>query len=183
MSFSLGPIDAAALLGVWIWALWSPATRTARTIAALITITTGYVLLSALPGVVGSVIARAGWLGAAFSLLMLHSDWFLNTSAKDAEFDDALWETQQLLTMAARKRLAGEIDRNAFAREVSDAVPAFERLEPPDKEWAALLEDTVAELRTWLAAQEGVSDEPPLRISELRDRHLRLRNSRESFWR
>lgn len=179
MTAAVGWLEVVVLLGVWAWALWSPVMRSGRTVATLIGVTIAYLLLSTVPGV-PVVVIRVVLLCAVVALLLLRSSRFLLRTAEDLAFDRSYTSAQRRLTDLSRLRLSGEIDRAAFADGVARTVPEFANLVAPDEEWASLLRDTVAELRAWLAA--GGADlnvsEPELHVSQLRERHARIRSAR-----
>lgn len=185
MSAPLGVLDLGVLAVIWAWGLWGRATRSARTIAFLLAMTIGYLVLAAIPGQI-PIVLRVALLTGGVAVLLFRSEWFMTIADADLEFDRSFWRAQQLLTKLAQQRLAGTIDRTGFANGVARVIPEFEQLSPPDEEWERLLGDTVDHLRGWVAAHMADPDsvtEDDLRVSALRARHLQIRAARTRFWR
>lgn len=178
------PLQAIALVGLWVWALWSPDMRSLRTIVLLCATTVTFVGFAMGPGPI-FVVLRVALLSSVVLTLLLRPDLFFTRSPHDLAFDLAYSRVQQTLSDLARQRLAGTVDRQQFASGIATAVADLKRLDPPDAGWVEIHRATIADLEQWLALGGGnpTVREPELHISAIQAEHHMLRERRRRGWR
>jgi hypothetical protein len=178
------PLQAIALVGLWVWALWSLDMRSVRTVAVLSVTTVVFLSLAMVSGPI-FVILRVALLCAVVLTFLFRGDLFFTRSPGDRAFDLAYSRVQHALSDLARQRLAGTVDRRRFAHGIDAAVVDLKRLDPPDAEWEEIHRETIVDLERWLAMGGGdpTVPEPELHISDLQTRHRRLRERRRRGWR
>jgi hypothetical protein len=152
----LTPLDAILIAGLWIWALWGRLLRSGRTLALLAITTALYVLISSELTLLLSVGLRVAVLASAIWILLFRSEHFAVIPAKVFRFDEAFRAELQEVARAARGQEAGRLEPTAVQEQLNAVAKRLRQLDPPDAEWSALRDQTVAYLMQHGRLMEGL---------------------------
>jgi hypothetical protein len=180
-------VDLSVLATLWLWALWGPAMRSARTVGVL-GLTTAAYAGTALIDPIFSIVARGLVLAACVYLLLFQSRWFLSMQPEEWEFDRAFHDLRRQLGEIGRKRTRGEMSPEEYVMGVERLIPQFEELDAPGPDWASVKIEAIETLRNRLQryreAGATAKSQPPQPDSPFPDEHhLQVRSRRLSFWR
>lgn len=184
-------VQALMLGAVWIWALWGPMMRSARTVGLLLiaTVTFGLPLVVPQPA---AVIARTVIVLGTVFVLLARSRWFEALTDPERRFDEEYSRVMRALHHQAERSRAGELSHLEFVAELARLEAQLRAMSAPAERWAALRErcaDFLQAQRTWyeramsgLPVSDSELDEARSAGAALIDEHRRVRLQARSFW-
>jgi hypothetical protein len=184
-------VDAATLIALWAWGLWSPGLRTWRTGALLGFATIAYLLVRQLALSVGVplrivIVATTIWLLAGYT-----SKFIARDRPRD-EFDIAYSAALDTLKGLAERRQSGQLSEDEFAVGLRTIESELAAAPKSDVRWEELRARAVAHVQRLRLMYESATRDPDSvagalvdsrgETSALIELHDRLRRQSMSFW-